>query len=151
MANVEIVTAGPGEVGLLTTLYNEVFRPPRDASFFQRRFLGRYNLVILIARLDDRPVGFAAGFELKPSTYYAWLCGVLPDFRNLGIASQLLHALQGWAAEHQYEFMRMECHNRHREIIRVAIDLEFDVAGVRWDSERQDNLIIFERALSEHA
>lgn len=103
MANVEIVTAGPGEVALLTTLYNEVFRPPRDAAFFQRRFLGRYNLVILIARLDDRPVGFAAGFELKPSTYYAWLCGVLPDFRSLRQGHRRIERItaEGLEAGHQ--------------------------------------------------
>src|SRR5205085_2484852 len=115
----------------------------------KRRFLGRYNQMTLLANLDGRPVGFIVGFELKPSTYYIWMCGVLPDFRGLGVAHQLMTAMQEWAAEHEYPHVRLECHNRHREILRLAVDLGYDVAGLRWDPDRADNVVIFEKPLPE--
>ena len=49
----------------------------------QRRFLGRYNPLTLLARMDGRDVGFWIGFELKPGMYYHWLGGVLPEVLEL--------------------------------------------------------------------
>ena len=149
MADVEIIPAGPPHLDTVVALHNEIFRPQQDAAFFKRRFLGRYNLTTLLAHLDGRPVGFIIGFELKPSTYYIWLCGVLPDFRGAGVANQLMHAMHGWAGEHQYEYVRLECHNRHREILRLAVDHGYDISGIRWEHERGDNVIIFEKTLPE--
>jgi len=149
MANVQIITAGPSDLKTLADLYNEIFRPQQTQDFFARRFLGRYNLALMFATLDERPVGFISGFELKPTTYYTWLCGVVPEYRRLGVANQLMEAMESWALEHDYNCLRMECHNRHREVLRMAIELEYDVVGLRWDSERSDNLVIFEKTLSE--
>lgn len=149
MANADIIVIGPSEVDLLTTLYNDVFSPRRDAAFFKRRFLGRENVLNLIAEVDGRPVGFSTGFELKPTTWFNWLIGVLPDYRRQGIASQLTLAEQSWAAEHGYQYLRMECHNQHRPILHLVISHGFDVVGVRWDNERQSNLAIFEKDLIE--
>jgi GNAT superfamily N-acetyltransferase len=147
MANAEIVVVGPGEMPLITDLYNEMFRPARDVEFFRRRYMGRYNGLLLVANVDKRPVGFATGFELKPTVFFAWLMGVHPDFRRLGIASQLHEAQVQWALDHGYQWMRMECHNAHRAILHMAIQTGFNIVGVRWDPDRQENLVIFEKTL----
>ncbi len=149
MANSKIEVVGPEEVTLITELYNAVYRPPKTVAFFQRRFSGRLNVVMLVAHLDRRPVGFATGFELKPSTFYAWLTGVLPDARRLGVASQLTEALEGWAIEHGYVRMRFECYSRHRAMLHLAITSNYNIVGIRWDPDGQDNLVIFEKTLVE--
>lgn len=148
MADADVVVVGTGELPLIVELYNEMFRPPRDLDFFQRRLRGRYNSLLLIANVDGRPIGFSTGFELKPSVFFAWLTGVLPDYRRQGIAMQLQTAQSAWASEHEYSFIRMECHNHHRPILHMAIAMEFNIVGFRWDAERSDNLIVFEKALS---
>lgn len=147
MANAEVVVVGPGELSLIAELYNEMFRPARDVEFFRRRFMGRYNALMLVANIDKRPVGFAMGFELKPSVFFAWLTGIHPEFRRIGIGSQLHEAQSQWAMEHGYQYLRMECHNGHRAILHMAIQSGFNIAGVRWDPDRSENLIIFEKAL----
>jgi len=149
MANAEIVVVGLGELGLVTDLYNQMFQPGRTEESFRRRFAGRYNSLILVANVEGRPVGFATGFELKPSVYFSWLIGILPDARRMGIASQLMEAQCGWAAEHNYHYVRMECHNAHRPILHMAIKLGFNIVGIRWDQDRLDNLVIFEKSLAE--
>jgi GNAT superfamily N-acetyltransferase len=101
----------------------------------------------MIARVDDRPVGFFLGFELKPDTFFAWFYGVLPEFRRAGIGSQLMEAAESWAAQHEYEVLRLECHNQHRPLLHLAIDLGYDIAGIRWDADRGANLIILEKSL----
>jgi len=147
MADVRVDVVGPEEIPLVATLYSQIFRPPHDAAFFTRRFLGRHNVLLLIAMREQDPVGFFAGFELKPSVFFAWLYGVVPDQRREGIASQLVDAVHGWATEQDYESIRFECHNQHRPMLHLAIARNYDIVGIRWDPDRGENLVIFEKSL----
>ena len=148
MANAKIEVIGLGEVALLTELYNDVFNPPADESFFLRRFLGRRNVSIMVALIDERHVGFTTGFELTPTTYFCWLCGVNPDFRRIGVATQLMQAQQAWAFDHEYSLMRFECQNQHRAMLHAAITEGYDLVGIRWDGATANNMAIFEKELT---
>jgi GNAT superfamily N-acetyltransferase len=148
MADATVDIVGPEELPLIVQLYNQIFRPGRDLESFHRRFRGRYNVLQLIARVNERPVGFFLGFELKPTVYFAWFYGVLPEFRRQGIASQLMDAVHAWAREQDYESIRFECHNQHRPMLHLAIALGYDIVGIRWDPDRGDNLVIFEKVLN---
>ena len=148
MADAIIDIVGPEDLPVVADLYNQIFRPPRDVEAFHRRFQGRYNVLQLMARIQDRPVGFFIGFELKPTVFFAWFYGVLPEYRRQGIASQLMEAVHEWARQHQYESLRFECHNQHRPMLHLAIALRYDIVGIRWDPDRGDNLVIFEKVLS---
>jgi GNAT superfamily N-acetyltransferase len=148
MATAKVEVVGLSEIPLIADLYGQIFRPTRDAEFFKRRFLGRYNPLLLVASLDDRPVGFFTGFELKPSMFFAWLYGVLPEFRRQGIALQLMEAMHSWVAEHDYDAVRFECHNQHRPMLHLAIAQGYDIVGIRWDPDRGSNLVIFEKQLT---
>ena len=148
MADAIIDLVGPEDLPLIVKLYNEIFRPSRDLESFRRRFRGRYNVLQLIARLDDRPVGFFLGFELKPTVYFAWFYGVLPEVRRQGIASQLMDAVHSWARQNEYESIRFECHNQHRPMLHLGIALEYDIVGMRWDPDRGANLLLFQKNLT---
>jgi len=147
MADAIIDLVGPDELPLISDLYNQVFRPARDVETFRRRFRGRYNVLMLVARLDDRPVGFFIGFELKPGVFFAWFYGVVPEYRRQGIASQLMDAVHSWAKQNDYDSIRFECHNQHRPMLHLAIAVGYDIVGMRWDPDRGDNLVIFEKGL----
>ena len=149
MADAIIDIVGQDDLPVIVDLYNQIYRPPRDAESFRRRFRGRYNVLQMIARIKDQPVGFFMGFELKPTTFFAWFYGVLPDFRRQGIATQLMEAVHEWAREQEYESVRLECHNSARSMLHLAIALEYIVAGIRWDPDRGDNLVIFEKTLND--
>ena len=147
MATAKIIPVGIGELDTIVELYNEMFSPNRNREFFQNRFRGRHNVSILVAMLDDRHVGFTIGYELMPTTFYSWLCGVHPDFRRLGIATQLIKGQQAWAIDHHYSIIRFECQNQHRPMLHVAISEGYDLVGIRWDTATGDNVVIFERDL----
>ena len=101
----------------------------------------------MIARLEDAPVGFFLGFELKPTVYFAWFYGVLGEFRRQGIASQLMEAVHSWARQNGYESVRLECHNQHRAMLHLGIANGYDIVGIRWDPDRGDNLLLLEKVL----
>ena len=145
MATAKIIPVGLDELELLSELYNDVFSPGQDAEFFRRRFKGRHNVSILLAQLQDRHVGFVVGFELMPTTYFVWLCGVLPDFRRAGVAIQLMHGEQAWAKDNGYHIVRFECQNQHRPMMHTAITEGYDLIGVRWDTITGNNVVIFEK------
>src|ERR1041384_7071353 len=147
MADAIIDVVDLDELPLIVELYNQIFRPPRTVESFRRRYLGRYNILQLVAKVGDRPVGFFLGFELKPLVFFAWFYGVLPEFRRQGIASQLMDAVHSWALQNDYESIRFECHNQHRPMLHLAIALGYDIVGMRWDPDRGDNLVIFEKVL----
>jgi GNAT superfamily N-acetyltransferase len=148
MADATIDVVGMDELPLIVELYNQIFRPPVQAEKFRRRYMGRYNVLQMIARVDGKPIGLFLGFELKPDVFFAWFYGVLPDYRRMGIGSQLMEAAQSWAAQHNYEWIRLECHNAHRPLLHLAIVLGYDIVGIRWDADRGDNLVIFEKSLT---
>jgi GNAT superfamily N-acetyltransferase len=147
MADALIDIVGPEELPAIVKLYNQIFRPARDLESFQRRYLGRYNVLQMVARIDDRPVGFSLGFELKPGIFFSWFFGVLPEFRRQGIASQLMEAVHSWARLNDYESIRFECHNQHRPMLHLAIELEYEIVGIRWDPDRNANLVLFQKVL----
>ncbi|MBI1826624.1 MAG: GNAT family N-acetyltransferase [Planctomycetes bacterium] len=147
MATAKVIPVGPSELALISELYNEVFSPKESVEYFQRRFRGRYNVAMMVAMVDDRPVGFIIGFELMPTTFFSWICGVLPDFRRQGISTQLIQAQHAWAGDHGYQLMRFECNNQHRPMLHVAITEGYDLVGIRYDSSSADNVVIFEKEL----
>ena len=149
MANVVIDRIDPADIATIAHLYNQVFRPERDADFFARRFRNRGGILVLVARIGMDAVGFYVGLELKPSVHFAWLCGVVPEMRRAGIASQLMRAAMDWARTEGYASIRFECHNQHRAFLHFGIAEGFDIVGIRWDPDRVENLVIFEKLLRE--
>ncbi len=149
MAQAEIIIADERLVPQAVEVYNAIFRPRREVDFFKRRFMGRYNMLTLLARMDEHPVGFWVGFELKPGLFYHWLGGVVSDVRRHGVARQLHEAQQAWSKDHGYEYVRCECLNHQREFIHFAIEVGYDIVGIRWDSTHADNLVVFEKTVTD--
>jgi GNAT superfamily N-acetyltransferase len=147
MADAIIDIVGPEELPVIVQLYNQIFRPYRNLESFQRRYRGRHNVLQMLAHVNDRPVGFTLGFELKPSVFFSWFYGVLPEYRRQGIASQLMEAVHSWARLQEYESIRFECHNQHRPMLHLGIALEYDIVGLRWDPDRGANLLLFQKTL----
>jgi GNAT superfamily N-acetyltransferase len=147
MADVIIDLLAPDDVSAIVSLYNQIFRPPRDEEHFQRRYLGRHNIMQMVARQEKRPVGFVIGFELKPRVLFMWFLGVLPAARRQGVASQLLDAFHSWARGNEYEVIRCECFNRQRDMLHLALENDYDIVGIRYDHDHGDNLVLLQKTL----
>lgn len=149
MADAIIDRINPKDLATITHLYNNVFRPEREESYIRRRLEGRRAILAQVARIEHDAVGFYMGFELKPDTHFVWLVGVVPDMRRAGIATQLMHAAHDWAHMEGYRFVRFECDNRIRPFLHFGIANDYDIVGMRWDTDRMTNLIIFQKQISE--
>lgn len=149
MADAIIDRINPADLGLITHLYNSVFRPPLTEDELKRRLRGRHNVLVQVARVGNDAVGFYVGMELHPGTHFAWSCGVVPEMRRSGIATQLMHAAEDWSRTEGYRVLRFECDNNVRPFLHFGIANDYDIVGIRWDSERMHNVVIFEKQLLE--
>ena len=149
MADAVIEVVGTDELPLIVELYSQIFDRSKTIESFRRRYLGRHNVLQLMARVEGRSVGFFLGFELKPDVFYAWLYGVLADSRRTGLATQLMDTAHAWAREHDYKTMRLECLNKHRPLLHLAMALKYNVVGLRWSADFKENLVLFEKDLLE--
>ena len=147
MADAVIDVLERDELPQLVELYNQVYRPTRTEETFRRRCLGRYNVLPMVARVKDRPVGFFLGYEQEPEVFVASTWGVLPDARRAGVGSQLLEAAQEWAGERGYETFRLECPNGQRPMLHLAIGMGYDIVGTRADADRGVTMVLFEKHL----
>ena len=53
MADAVIDIVGPEELPVIVRLYNQLFRPARNEESFQRRYLGRHNVLQMVAETED--------------------------------------------------------------------------------------------------
>ena len=149
MADAIIDRINPTDMATITHLYNSVFRPEREESYIKRRIDGRRGILAQVARIGHDAVGFYIGFELKPDTHFVWLVGVVSGMRRVGIATQLMHAAQDYAHSEGYKYIRFECDNHIRPFMHFGIAEGYDIVGMRWDTERVTNLIIFQKQIAE--
>ena len=149
MADATIDRINPADVGTITHLYNEVFRPQRDKAWISRRLEGRHRPMVAVARIDNDAVGFYVGFETKPNTHQTWLIGVVPSMRRHGVGAQLMDAASEWARTEGYQFMRFEAPTRSHPVIHMALESGFDITGTRWDADMLTTLVTFEKPVGE--
>lgn len=145
MTDAIIDRINPSDVELVTHLYNALFRPQRDEAWLRARLEGRQKVLIQVARVESDAVGFYVGYELRPGVHYSWIVGVVPEMRRTGIASQLMHAAEDWARTEGQQVMRFECPNQIRPFMHFGIAANYDIVGIRYDSELLTNLVIFEK------
>ena len=65
MANADIIIADEKLLPQAVELYNQIFRPRREVDFFKRRFMGRYNTLTLIARIQGDAVAQAIQLAIE--------------------------------------------------------------------------------------
>ncbi len=147
MADATIDIVGQDDLPTIVELHNQVFRPPQDVAGVKRRCRGRYHVLQMLARVGDQPVGFFLGYEADPQTFAGWTWGVHPEFRRQGVATQIFEAVQEWSYNHHYEIVRLEFPNTAKNMLHLALDLGYEITGVRWDPSRGENMVVVEKDL----
>ena len=83
--------------------------------------LGTRPHLILIAKHDQKKIGFKIGYEESTNTLYSWLGGVIPKFRQLGAAQRMLDEQESWALKHGYEAIKAKSMNEYPAMLILLI------------------------------
>ncbi len=117
-----------------------------DPSWFLNKFKSQSRNFLLIAIVDEKPVAFKLGFELSSSEFYSWLGGVLPDYRGLGIAQDLMKRQHEWCLKKDYQVVKTKSQNRFKEMILLNLRCGFEICGFE-NSGPEGPKILFSKKL----
>lgn len=100
--------------------------------------LSRPHLII-VAEIDQILVGFKIGYLKNNVEFYSWLGGVVPKYRQTGVAQELLLFQESWAGELGAKSISVKSMNRFPPMLRMLIKNGYKIQGVEFygDSEKE--------------
>lgn len=87
---------------------------------------------ILIAFINNIPAGLKVGYnKWNDHRYYSWIGGVLPEYRNKGVARALLYEMERRAVKNGFSVLTMKTYNKFKNMLVFALRNGFviDKAG----------------------
>ncbi len=94
---------------------------------YQERLKGK-EPIILIAYKDKKAIGYKMGYQ-EADYFYSWLGGVLPEYRNKGIASKLALQQEELVKQLGISKIRFKTQNKFKGMLIFAIKNGFSIIG----------------------
>lgn len=121
--------ASPSE---LLWVHERIPEFPGKASldFYTERLKHRIHLA-LVAEKEGELLGFKVGYQSDtPDSFYSWMGGVRPEFRQHGIADALAEYQETWAKEKGFKTVFFKTRNRFPAMITFGIKRGFKIMEV---------------------
>lgn len=129
------------------TLIPEFTDKSYTLEYFASRIRGKRHL-ILVAYHDEEEAGYLVAYDrFNDGSFYCWMVGVTPDFREKGILKALMDYLFEWAKEKGYQKIKIKTRNHRREMLAYLVKYGFYVIEVESRLQVEENQILFEKAL----
>ncbi len=114
-----MVTIRPGTIADAVALSEVIFDRPYNGAEYERRLKHNTHL-ILIARREDRPVGFKVGYDrYHDGSFYSWLGGVIPEERNRGIGRKLMVEQEKWAKKQGFVRLKVKTRPKFAAMVHL--------------------------------
>ena len=102
------------------------FNSPYEIKEYKKRCAGKH--LALIAEIDNQPVGFKVGYDrFNNGSFYSWMGGVLPDFRQKGVVSLLADLQENWAIINEYNSILLKTRKKHKAMIPFSLKRGFTI------------------------
>lgn len=133
------------DIQIIAPLIEKIFGE-WDAKWFYSIFNNYKKFLLLIGYIEDQAVGFKLGYEHDREEFYSWLGGVLPDYRNLGIARDLMLSQHEWCKQQGYKKVQTKTQNRFKEMLLLNLQNGFEVVGTH-PADKHGLKIVLEKIL----
>ena len=126
-------------------------RALNEAVFGEARVihrLDRTDLLLLLAHVGDRAVGFKVGYAESATTFYSAKGGVLDEWRRAGVARALLDRMEDEARRMGYGRLAYDTFpNKHPGMTALGLAAGYTVAAAGYNAAYRDIRLRFERDL----
>ncbi len=95
----------------------------------------RAAVVIAYAESEGEIVGFKVGYELKPTLFYTWVGGVLPEFCSRGIATKMISDQLEFCKAKGFNMIKTISDNRNKEAMILNLRAGYDFCETKVDEE----------------
>ena len=141
--DVQIREVTRSEIPVIKDLNWSIFQDERVIHTFDRP-----DLMLLLAELDGRPVGFKVGYSTNDETFYSAKGGVLSEYRHEGIARDLLYAMIERARAKGFSrFIYDTFPNKHPGMTIIGLKEGFQVIKAGYNTLFEDYRLRFEKDL----
>ncbi len=104
--------------------------------------------LILIASIDDNPAGFAIRYDrYHDGSLYAWILGILPEYRKQGVMTALMNYTYSWAKKEGFESIKVKTQNFRRPMLFALIKEGFNFLEVEDNEDINKSKILLEKIL----
>ncbi|NBA88850.1 GNAT family N-acetyltransferase [Emticicia sp. CRIBPO] len=104
--------------------------------------------LILVAFRGGIPVGFKAGYERDADgSFYSWMGGIVPEFRQLKIARQLAEEQELWAKKQGYSSIIFKTRNYLKSMLIFALKNGFHIIDILKKEQEENHRIILKKIL----
>ncbi len=130
----------------LAHLYHYLFEDA-DLKFFKQRIDVQLKALYTLAYNDKVLIGFKIGYPYNAHTFYSWVGGVHPKFRNQGIAKQLAKTQEDYAKNKGFTTLRTKSMNQFKPMMILNFKNGFDITKIYTNNKGQTK-IVFEKSIT---
>jgi predicted GNAT superfamily acetyltransferase len=113
-----------------------------DLEKFEKRIGESENLLTIIVRQKNQIVGFKIGYQIAPEKFYSWVGGVDENFRENGIAAEMMRRQHEWCVRSGFEIVRTKTKNSFKPMLILNLKSGFDVIEVYRDAQNELKIIL---------
>lgn len=139
-----------GSIEDAVTVSNQIpeLENPHSEDVYKNRINGKKHL-ILIAYVEERMVGFKVGYDKfeDGKNFYTWMGGVLPDFREKGIAAALAKKQEAWIVQNGFQNVILKTRNKHQGMLIFAIKNNFKIIELEPRDNLEESRILLKKSL----
>lgn len=121
-------------------IYPQVF-----GSYDKQKFIERFDyftkFTLIMAYKEGHPVGFKFGYAQTKDLFYSWTGGVIPEFRNNGIARELMRLQHDWCLDNDFKMIETRSRNKFPEMLLLNIKSGFKIMGTFTDTDGAPKII----------
>lgn len=149
METIDIKRLGLDSIDICVNVLNQI--EELGGLFNQEQIMKRLvdePAYILVAYIQNQPVACKLAYNrYDDGAIYSWLGGVLAEHRHKNIASLLLEKLEELAKADGFTSIRFKTQNRHRNMLHLAIQKNFNIVDFEADDDIEKSVIVFERPI----
>lgn len=128
-------------------LYAKLFEDA-DLNFFKKRYASHPKLISILAYDNETLVGFKIGYPYNEITFYSWIGGVLPKYRQQSIAHLLAEYQESVAKSQGFKILRTKSMNRFKPMMILNLKRGFNITNIYTNTKEQTK-IVFEKLLTD--
>lgn len=127
-------------------IYGRCFLKEPNEEKFKSKLDAHKNFLFLTAYDGDKLVAFKFGYAQDQALFYSWIGAVLPEYRKLGIASELIEQQHQWCRDKKFKKIETRTRNQFASMISLNYKFGFKIIGTQM-SQNDDIKIILEKVL----
>ena len=122
---------------------------PADKLLGSDRYKDK-KVLFLVAYVGKNPAGYMVSYDrFGDKSFYCWMTGVMPDYRESGILSAMMNYLFRWASLNGFSKIKIKTRNERREMLAYLVKRGFFFTSVEQRDEIKDNRVCLERSIAE--